>query len=1010
MKTKRLGIILGATLLAMTATGCSHFGSFLPPELKDLEINVTPYKALVAGDRFSDSVGVEITGYYSNGKTKQLSANDVSLFFTSDKTANNYSFDSLIPESGSYKLVAMKNGVVSESYGFSAVQDRVFAESIQVEDGNDHLLLRPGEKQIVSFSIAPTNCTEILSIYNGDPSIVSISRLDATRFAIEGLKVGSARLGFSAIANEKLTEISKWLVIDVDTIYANSIKIVTEVPSHMYSDDYFLVSLRVEPSNCNVPVRYNTYGKGTMSLSTYYDEDDRCWFVMARSGGDIEVEFYIAKNATENVSDSFRTYIEPTYARKIEATGENVISIGHESEISIGTTPNNYSEGIECVEEYDHSLLKITKKRDTVFLVTGLKEGKETITFRAKNAEDSYIYCSFDVEVIVVYATKLEVKSTMKTVLVGGSFNAELCIEPELFSAGFSYYSSNKNIATIKKVDDKVFKITGVAIGQVNIWFLADASQYRTLSQCITVNVVKANSDRYGPTIRQTFGTIYENNEDKYAVMPSTGNVKMLVIPVWFSDSCRFIGGVEPNDANNRSEYIEECKNNVRYDIKQAFFGKTSYTGWQTVSSYYKKDSNYHLHLSGEVSNWYNAGMSSGEFIYNGSWGDLVVNAVNWYFNTDNPKAKRTDYDFDGDGYLDGVALIYGSANENNYQYYYQTSGYSIKLSKNGQFWQTARSLSNDAYKDVKSPGPNRYFDASYDNMYTEEMASKRAGTSYSRNKNPLCEIDIRCFCHEIGHMFGLRDLYNKGDNNEADLSGGMTMQACDRGFHDPFSAMAFGWVDPYIPIDTVTWEIDDYSAHHQIILLTPGWNEYNSPFDEYLALELVAPVGLYLQDIEYTYKSLLDGAGIRLYHIDGRLLNKAKNGLTTNAAAADNVAFNNTIDPSYLGGEDCNAYSLDSMYQEYALVHHIRHDDKAGTMDAVDYYTQDSLSYDDLFVQGDTFDFDTYSQQFVKPYLHRINTMNNGLKLGWEFEVNHVSRIRGSAHWTATITLRKTA
>lgn len=55
------------------------------------------------------------------------------------------------------------------------------------------------------------------------------------------------------------------------------------------------------------------------------------------------------------------------------------------------------------------------------------------------------------------------------------------------------------------------------------------------------------------------------------------------------------------------------------------------------------------------------------------------------------------------------------------------------------------------------------------------------------------------------------------------------------------------------------------------MILLTPKWNEYDSPFDEYLLLELYTPSGIN----KYHASSLNDlgKIGIRLWYVDARLI-----------------------------------------------------------------------------------------------------------------------------------------
>ena len=85
-----------------------------------------------------------------------------------------------------------------------------------------------------------------------------------------------------------------------------------------------------------------------------------------------------------------------------------------------------------------------------------------------------------------------------------------------------------------------------------------------------------------------------ENNVYPLSCTPSIGTAKLLIIPVWFSDSTTFI------DSGKRET--------VRSDIEKAYFGSQSDTGWHSVKSYYEKESLGALTLTGTVSQWYECG------------------------------------------------------------------------------------------------------------------------------------------------------------------------------------------------------------------------------------------------------------------------------------------------------------------------------------------------------------------------------------------------------------------
>ena len=75
--------------------------------------------------------------------------------------------------------------------------------------------------------------------------------------------------------------------------------------------------------------------------------------------------------------------------------------------------------------------------------------------------------------------------------------------------------------------------------------------------------------------------------------MPTKGDQKILVVPVYFSDS-------DANSLEKKTTFIQN-----------AFFGKTSRTNYDSVAGYYNKSSYGQLRISGEVAPWYTAGIAS---------------------------------------------------------------------------------------------------------------------------------------------------------------------------------------------------------------------------------------------------------------------------------------------------------------------------------------------------------------------------------------------------------------
>lgn len=480
----------------------------------------------------------------------------------------------------------------------------------------------------------------------------------------------------------------------------------------------------------------------------------------------------------------------------------------------------------------------------------------------------------------------------------------------------------------------------------------------------------------------------YSENPFWYtSAVPIHGTPNVIVIPVWFTDSSTYI----TNDAH---------KANVLEDIETCFNGTEEETGWQSVKTYYETLSNGDLSLNFTVTSWYEASGSTRTYGMASDIGSLVTSATNWYFNTYDTSANRKDYDYNGDGYIDGVMLIYGSPNY-----------YSLNNENYSNLWAYCYWLQqNDA--NVNNPVPNAYFWSSYDFMYDSSTALERTGTSYNYGDNDNTTVDSHTFIHEMGHVLGY-------DNDYYDYSGtcapagGFSMQDYNVGSHDPYSIMASGWADPYIPTESCTIEIGAFQSTHDLILLTLEWNSVSSPFDEYLLLELYTPTGLNQLDAENQYQDYPKGptaTGIRLWHVDARLTTSTNGGytFTTNLFVdpldADQgcmIAMTNTYSGSYIT-------SLGSRYASYNQLQLIRNDKTL-------YHNRSSfVTNSDLFGAGSSFSMDYYpsvrNQDFSKQFVNNSSAeglvlLNSNKELGWSFEVTSISGEGDNAKATITLT-----
>ena len=465
---------------------------------------------------------------------------------------------------------------------------------------------------------------------------------------------------------------------------------------------------------------------------------------------------------------------------------------------------------------------------------------------------------------------------------------------------------------------------------------------------------------------------------------PNNGEAKILVVPVWFTDSDQFITS-------------ETAKANVREDIRIGYLGTEEETGWHSVKTYYETESGGKLHLDGTVTDWYPCGRASTEATSSQITATMVKNAADWYFKN-NPNDNRLDYDKDGDGWLDAVVLIYGAADK--------------QVGKgNDNLWAYCYWCQSAKLQDKSKPGPNVFFWASYDFIYDSATAQQRAGTSYGNGDCSHTNIDSHTLVHEFGHVLGLDDYYDysyQGYNP----AGGFSMQDYNVGGHDPYSVTAYGWSNVIMPKKSGKVTLHPFQTSKEVLLLTPEWNDLDSPFDEYILVELYTPTGLNELDCKYTYDNNyprgVNETGLRIWHVDARLCCYIEESRTYSTflhcdptlPGVDHGISNTFPKP----GESVSHLSpLGEKYYEYNELQLLTN----STSESYTNRRRAIFSSMDLWKDGDSFAMSDYASQF--PGNGKLNKFAaDGIAhvdLGWSFTV----AIEGSGDdAVATINLKK--
>ena len=676
------------------------------------------------------------------------------------------------------------------------------------------------------------------------------------------------------------------------------------------------------------------------------------------------------KDGVTSNSYNFTVSEEHIYVSSIEYVGEDVIGVNRPSQFTLTVNPSNNTEQMLFTSS-NENIATVNQTGLNTFEVIGYQKGDTVLTFSAKASasEGDNIVINHDLTVEDNYITDFTVAGPSVT-SIESDIQIHLGVEPEDFTVEVSAVSLNPSVATVEKVSDVLFNVTGVTAGETDIRFSTHKSSSEVIEKEFHVQVQNIARTK----IRQTYKDFSKKNVYTVSSCPTIGDAKLLVIPVWFNDSNTFIK--------------EACKEDVRQDIYSAFFGSEDDTGWHSVASFYNEESQNKLNITGTVSDWYSVNKNASAYAedYESTQTQsLVGSAINWYFS--NHTDSRLDYDCDEDGYLDGVMLIYGAPD-------YITHPYGEKKEN---LWAYVSCIPVSPI--ISNPVASAFMWASYDFMYSKTLAKERTGFKYGYGDTSHCLLDAHTYIHEMGHIFGLEDYYDYAGLTS--YTGRYSMQDYNVCGHEGFSNLALGWADPFIPTTSCEITLNDFQSSHELILLTPEWNSYDSPFDEYLLLELYSPTGLNYQDVSYNYHktgTAPNAVGIRLWHVDAMLFKASGNSGTftsdTNLGRINN-AFNNTSKTKAEGGRDCYAKPV-STYQEYSMLHLIRNN----VLET--YHTNNIFKASDLFYSDNTFTMNAYQSQFLKGTRLDFNKY-----LGWSFKVNSINDY-GTGQYSASISLTK--
>ncbi|MBQ2740945.1 MAG: hypothetical protein IJF39_04945 [Clostridia bacterium] len=735
-----------------------------------------------------------------------------------------------------------------------------------------------------------------------------------------------------------------------------------------YDENTSTYSLAVESGNSfslSYTVSYNTAYIMTFSLADPNDApfisvDDQGRITTSKVGEDKACEIVVRLTGANGMLDV--VFLQVTLKKSADFINQlTVVNKANAQSIQDGDVLTMY-KGTELAFDIKYNN-ELKTQAITVGSASVLQVNNDTNTLKATDIGTSEVVFAYadkqitvTVNVVKDHLTRLYAENEGVSFLI---LNDTLYYLDSMYAA---YQSGTAKVITDKSLINTRFYDKNQAYKTVVFTYAEDGEEVS-----VTYDIKYYTVTEYeGQTTAYDNNDYFANTGNSVQVLPNKGTVKMLVIPVWFNDSNLF--------------FNESQKEQIIEDIEYTVNGNRPSSELKSLKQYYEAQSYGAITMDITVSEFYHTSTSYQDYTDNiegkvGNVYTLGTNAIEWYF-ANYTEEKFEEYDLNGDGYLDGAILYYasnyyGADSDKN-----RTTAFSIKT----------HSSYECAFNTLSFCPVGGLYGLDYKKP-TGQLTSSDLSATYS---NAFID-SARTTIHEVGHMFGNVDLYEDQFADERySPAGSFIMQDRNYGSHDPYHVNRIGWSKPDIYAsndyqlgEKITILLDDFQSSGQNIILTNTWNSSNSLYDEYLIVELFAPVGINEFDSKVTFANRLT-SGIRVWHVNSILTDVYDGGNKTSQIL-------NT-------GRYELSYSNNDVTSEFDLVHLIRNNPNEP------YNTGSGPQTGGvLFEQGDSFDMQTFKSQFINE-----DKLDNGEKLGWAFTVERIYENEDGTY-SAVITLERT-
>ena len=304
----------------------------------------------------------------------------------------------------------------------------------------------------------------------------------------------------------------------------------------------------------------------------------------------------------------------------------------------------------------------------------------------------------------------------------------------------------------------------------------------------------------------------------KTGLTPSVGDIDILLIPIHFKDI---------SDSKLDTNTIEKAFNSENDDDVEWYSVKEFYK----LSSYGKCNLNFKMtdvFTPSHESSYYTTAYNNSNYVYAS---DSIVEEALQAFDS---KYDYSEFDSNGDGYIDGVYLIYDHPVDYDYKY--------------NLWWAYTYYHDNE--------------EITFDNMHIKSYVF--AGFDFLKQDDSNC--NTHTIIHETAHLFGVDDYYDYDPNRGATkggLAGGDIMDGTI-GDHNAFTKSLLGWnKGTYVfPTTSMTINLSNFQENGDYIILANDFNEKSNILQEYFILEYYTPTKLNEYDKPFTVP------GVRMLHV----------------------------------------------------------------------------------------------------------------------------------------------